>query len=93
MSEMNGAHPIIDGPLRPVDPVIQMLEEMLQTARSGQLNSLAIVAVTHQAGVAAVFCGPQSGLLYTGAGMLQRRLMRVMDPPPEQRSPILRPGR
>ena len=73
------------------NPVVRLLEDMLEKAKAGQIAAIATVAVTSQRGIMNVYAGVLHGDLYVGTGMLQMRLLsEIMNPP--NPSKILRPA-
>lgn len=72
------------------NPVVALLEQMLSDAKAGTISSIVVIAVTPKGGCATPWAGQQIGDMYMGAGVFQRRVLRQIDPPPEQRSPIMR---
>jgi hypothetical protein len=72
------------------NPIVMLLEQVLSDAKSGAISSIAVIAITPKGGCATPWAGQQIGDMYMGAGVFQRRVLRTIDPPPEQRSPLVR---
>jgi hypothetical protein len=87
MVEMNGSvSPIPQIAL--ANPVVQLLESFLASARAGQITSLAIIAAPPSGGYGMNYAGLQRGDLFIGCHSAAKRLMNDMEAP--QKSPIIR---
>lgn len=76
-------------PQLPPNPLVELLQNVLNDAKAGNISSVAMVIVTPQAGVATPYLGPQRGDLFIGASLLTKRMLDDIATP-QQRSPIIR---
>lgn len=74
---MNGSAQI--PPLQFVNPIVEMLKGVIVQVESGQISSVAVVAVTPEGGVGTPWHGPQVALLHTGAALLESRILRHLE--------------
>ena len=75
-----------------VNPLIELLTNMLNEAKSGRISSVMVVGVTPQSGMAMAYAGGQRGELYTGCGLAQKRLLADIEAPQQPQSRIIRAG-
>jgi hypothetical protein len=71
------------------NPIVDLLNGVLQDAKAGRISSIAIVAVTPQHGVATPYVGGQLGDMFIGASLLKAELFDKIRTPPKS-SPIIR---
>lgn len=82
---MNNAPP----PMSMVNPVVMLLQQLMEDAKANRITSIGIVAVTPQGQLAALWAGPQRGDVYVGSAMLQKRMLHELDPPPDAKRPTI----
>lgn len=75
-----------------VNPLVELLTNMLNEAKAGRISSAMVVGVTPQSGMAMAYVGGQRGELYTGCGLAQKRLLADIEAPQPQQSRIIRAG-
>ena len=75
-----------------VNPIVEMVERLLADVKANNISSVGLVVVTPQGGIGAMLGGPQRTEIYLGAGILQKRMLQEIDPPPgaQQRPAIIR---
>lgn len=81
---MNGAMAAELGAVQLTNPaVVDILEKVLAAARAGQCTSIGLVMIDPNGGVATPWAGPQIPQLHLGAGMMQTRIIRMIENPPK----------
>lgn len=84
---MNGQIPGVP-PVKVPNPVADLLEMALERARRGELNTVAILMVEPDGKTAPVLAGGRLGDAYVCASVLQKRILEIIAPAPDQK-----PGR
>lgn len=74
------------------NPLTELLEKLLQEARTGALTSLAVAVSTPQRQIGTFCCGAQFADLYVGVGILDTLLMTQITQPQQQQNRIIRAG-
>lgn len=91
MSELNGSEGGLPQ-IKMVNPVADMLRNVLAMVESGQVVAAGVVMVDPSGAIGTPFAGNISlSFLHTGAVLLGKRLMDTIESPQQPRSGILRP--
>lgn len=79
--------------IKMTNPAIQLAKQVLADAEAGKIVSLAIIGVMPASNIITAFAGVNRTEIYTGAGILQRRIEMELTAPQQKGSGILMPRR
>lgn len=78
--------------IKMVNPIVEMLKQVIKAAEAGELTTVAVVAVNHQGGVGWQKFGGQRAELFVATSLFQDELKVEMRAPAAPRPTIIRPG-
>jgi len=64
--------------------IIQILQNVLNDAKAGNITTIALVVVNKTGGVYPVMEGTQAGDVYVGASLLRKKILDAIDQPQQQ---------
>jgi hypothetical protein len=75
-----------------VNPVVTLLEQVLAAAKAGQIDTVALAAVSPIGAFQTSYVGGRRGDLYIALELLRHKVLSdIANPPERQRSGIVRP--